>query len=226
MDRLSTVGGPAAGRVGVTAAALASIVSGAAAVLTMAATLAACDGGAASPGGSRSRVEAVQAAAPAQIDPKAVCETWYEPKDAPVLSLPPLRNPAPAAVTKTGAAGRSRWINVWATWCKPCIEELPRLVRWQSELGAKADFELVLLSADGEPEAVQAFAKEHPEVAGTLEVQFAESLQPWAAAIGVPGQAVLPIHVFVDGEDRVRCVRTAGVGEDDRAAIEQLLMSL
>lgn len=184
----------------------------------------ACDGGGSSggPAASRSRSEAVEAATPVAVDPKAFCETWYEADAAPTLVLPPLREPAPAK----GATQRSRWLNVWATWCKPCIEELPRLAKWHSELGGKADFELWFLSADGDPEAVAAFAGQHPEVAKTLEVQDAAALQPWAETLGVKGQAVLPIHVFVDGKDRVRCVRTAGVGEDDRGAIEQLLMSL
>jgi thiol-disulfide isomerase/thioredoxin len=127
---------------------------------------------------------------------------------------------------RPASTGKSRWINVWATWCKPCIEELPRLAKWQAELGKKADFELVFLSADGDPAAVAEFAKAHPEVAGSLELAAADALQPWATGIGVPGQAVLPIHVFVDGKDRVRCVRTAGIGEGDRDAVEQLLMAL
>jgi thiol-disulfide isomerase/thioredoxin len=169
---------------------------------------------------SRSRVDAVQAATPVKVDPKDFCEAWHEPDAAPALALPPLLAPAPAG------AGKNRWINVWATWCKPCIEELPRLVKWRQELGAKADFELVFLSADGDPAAVRGFAELHPEVVGSLELQSADALQSWAAGIGVPGQAVLPIHVFVDAEDRVRCVRTAGIGEGDRDAVEQLLVQL
>lgn len=181
-----------------------------------------CDGGGSAGGtpSSRSRVDAVQAATPTKVDPKDFCETWHEPAAAPALAWPALTAAAPES------HGKSRWINVWATWCKPCIEELPRLRKWQAELGAKADFELVFLSADGDPAAVKAFAAAHPEVAGSLELQSAEALQPWATGIGVAGQAVLPIHVFVDGKDRVRCVRTAGVGEDDRGAVEQLLMGL
>jgi thiol-disulfide isomerase/thioredoxin len=181
-----------------------------------------CDGGGSGGGtpSSRSRVDAVQAAAPTKVDPKDFCETWHEPAAAPTLVLPALTTPA------TPSHGKSRWINVWATWCKPCIEELPRLAKWQGELGGKADFELVFLSADGDPAAVKEFAAAHPEVVGSLELAEASDLQPWAAGIGVAGQAVLPIHVFVDGKDRVRCVRTAGVGEDDRGAVEQLLMGL
>jgi len=169
---------------------------------------------------SRSRSESVEATKPVKVDPKEFCEAWHEPDAAPALAWPPLVSPAAAG------AGKSRWINVWATWCKPCIEELPRLAKWQSELGKKADFELVFLSADGDSAAVQDFAKAHPEVAGSLELSTADALQPWATSIGVPGQAVLPIHVFVDGKDRVRCLRTAGIGEGDRDAVEQLLMGL
>lgn len=190
-------------------------------IAALVASAAGCEGdGSRAAASSRSRVDAVQAAAPAQVDPKQFCEAWHEAAAAPPLSLPPLAGPPPAT------SGRSRWINVWATWCKPCIEELPRLARWRDELGRKAEFELVFLSADGDPAAVQEFASAHPEVVGSLELQSADLLQSWAAAIGVPGQAVLPIHVFVDGKDRVRCVRTAGIGEDDRAAVEQLLLLL
>lgn len=207
MDRLSTVG-------------VALVVS-----LGLSGLGCESSGGSGSASSTRSRSESVQAAAPAAVDPKEFCETWHEEGSAPALALPPLTGPTPASTGPT-TQGKSRWLNVWATWCKPCIEELPRLHKWQAELGKKADFELVFLSADGDPAAVKEFAKAHPEVAGSLELQTADALQPWATSIGMAGQAVLPIHVFVDGKNRVRCVRTAGIGEGDRAVVEQLLMGL
>jgi thiol-disulfide isomerase/thioredoxin len=203
MDRLSAV--------------ILSIGAGA----SLCASTSGCDGGSGSgTPSSRSRVDAVQAATPVAVSPKEFCEAWHEPDTAPALAWPRMTTPRPAST------GKSRWINVWATWCKPCVEELPRLRKWQGELGTKADFELVFLGADADPAAVAKFVEAHPEVAGSLELAEAGDLQPWATGIGVPGQAVLPIHVFVDGKDRVRCVRTAGIGEDDRAAVEQLLMAL
>jgi thiol-disulfide isomerase/thioredoxin len=38
-------------------------------------------------------------------------------------------------------------LNVWATWCKPCLEEMPGLVRLRSEY-SRDDLDLILLSAD------------------------------------------------------------------------------
>ena len=37
-------------------------------------------------------------------------------------------------------AGRPLVVNHWATWCDPCVEELPRLVRAAAGLGAEAEF--------------------------------------------------------------------------------------
>lgn len=37
-------------------------------------------------------------------------------------------------------AGRPRVVNHWATWCEPCVDELPRLVRAAAACGEVADF--------------------------------------------------------------------------------------
>jgi thiol-disulfide isomerase/thioredoxin len=52
------------------------------------------------------------------------------------------------------ARGNVVLLNVWATWCHPCREEFPYLVRLQRELGAQG-FELVLVSADFENQLPQ-----------------------------------------------------------------------
>ena len=60
-----------------------------------------------------------------------------------------------AAVREPGA--RAVLVNVWATWCVPCREEFPDLVRIQRELGDQG-FRLVLVSADFDDTVPQARA--------------------------------------------------------------------
>src|SRR5690606_18581402 len=43
--------------------------------------------------------------------------------------------------------GKVVLLNVWATWCPPCREEMPTLDRLQAELGGP-DFEVLALSVD------------------------------------------------------------------------------
>ena len=44
-------------------------------------------------------------------------------------------------------AGRVVLLNLWATWCAPCVKEMPSLDRLQAALGGR-DFQVVALSLD------------------------------------------------------------------------------
>ena len=56
--------------------------------------------------------------------------------------------------------GKVVLLNVWATWCTSCREEMPTLDRLQAQLGGP-DFEVVALSIDrAGPEVVRAFFAE------------------------------------------------------------------
>ncbi len=51
-------------------------------------------------------------------------------------------------------------LNIWATWCLPCREEMPALDRLQAELGGP-DFEVVALSIDrGQSSIIEDFYRE------------------------------------------------------------------
>ena len=51
------------------------------------------------------------------------------------------------AVRLSDYRGKVMLLNVWATWCQPCREEMPSLDRLQARLGGP-DFEVVALSVD------------------------------------------------------------------------------
>ena len=52
-----------------------------------------------------------------------------------------------AEVSLAGFQGRVVLLNVWATWCPPCREEMPTLDRLQASLGGP-QFEVVTVSID------------------------------------------------------------------------------
>ena len=51
-------------------------------------------------------------------------------------------------------------LNFWATWCPPCIEEMPSLVEMQQRMKAKG-VEVFAISVDADQSAYQDFLKAH-----------------------------------------------------------------
>ena len=73
---------------------------------------------------------------------------------APAFELPRVGGGAP--VSLDSLRGRLVLLNFWATWCKPCEDELPAMERLHRAL-AGTDFELVAISVDADEEPVIGF---------------------------------------------------------------------
>jgi len=167
-----------------------------------------------------SRVVAVTASADEEVED--LCDVAPSANEAPTLTFPAL-----ATGSAPGAPTRPRWVNVWATWCRPCVEEMPMLVEWAERMrGERADVELVFVSADASDEAVAAFRASHPDAPDTVRVADPESLGTWVTSFGLDSGATLPIHVITDAEGRVRCARTGAVSEDDYGRMRDLVRGL
>ena len=95
---------------------------------------------------------------------------------------------------------RGKWggVNYWATWCPPCIRELPALDRLQGRLGGD-DFAVVTLALDagGAAEAAPFFTRlgiRHLALYVDPERRIGELLP----------DDVLPASFFLDREGRVK----------------------
>ena len=88
--------------------------------------------------------------------------------------------------------GRPVVLDFWATWCGPCREEVPQLVRATEEIDG---FTLLLIAVDSSPSAVQKFLRrkglEHPVY--TMSRENLHSL----------GIRSLPSTVILDAQGRV-----------------------
>ena len=98
------------------------------------------------------------AAAPA-APPVAAAPAAAKPATYPALKVETLDG-----ATFDLAAHRGQWVvvNYWATWCSPCLKEMPEL----SALDAMREHVTVIGLAyeDNTPEAMRAFLEQHPVV--------------------------------------------------------------
>lgn len=160
---------------------------------------------------------------PAGTIPEGWCEVRYEPGKGPVLELPQV---------ETFSAGRPmdtplpRWINMWATWCKPCVAEMDHIVRWRNmRLGNTTEISLELLSIDTDLIGFKAFLARHLELRSTKLLRMAnpDALPEFASGLGLGQETTVPIHIFTDRESHIVCVRAGGIAESDLGVIRELL---
>jgi thiol-disulfide isomerase/thioredoxin len=177
--------------------------------------LLACTEPTSAPAPMPSRVDAVKAA-PKVVDLDAFCDSRPDP--AIPLVLPPLDGPEPA----DGPGWR--WVNVWATWCGPCVAEMPMLAKWRDQLVEQGvAVELVFLSVDDTRQKVERFEAQHPEARGGVRISDVKELEPWLPKVGLDPGVVLPVNLFADPAGNLRCIRTGAVSDHDLAAVKALL---
>lgn len=112
--------------------------------------------------------------------------------------------------------GRVVLVNLWATWCAPCVEEMPALDRIAARLGGP-DFDVVAISVDRQGAAVVT-----PFLGKLGLSRLAPYLDPSNAAVRVLGAPGLPVSVVLDRDGR-ELGRVLGAAEWDSPAFEALL---
>lgn len=138
-------------------------------------------------------------------------------KDTP-MQLPPF--------TFTDAEGKNRtledWrgkvvlLNLWATWCAPCIREMPHLDRLKAALGSDK-FDVLAISVDrGGPAKPRAFRER-------TKVKHLEFYQDPTAKLGFALKAIgMPVTLLLDAQGR-EIGRLVGPAEWDSAEAVRLI---
>lgn len=171
------------------------------------------------------RFDAVRAAPrPATAAAAQFCDTVLPPSGPDARRyVPPPERPIPGYTPPSSKDGAWRWVNLWATWCKPCVEEMALLGRWKAMLakdGHPVEVELVSLDEDG-----PALAEwlHHPLPGRVHWLRGNDDLLPLLQSLGLGEGSAIPIHALVDPAGQLRCVRVGSVRERDYAAIATMV---
>lgn len=145
----------------------------------------------------------------------------FVPADPP-SAAPPVRftDGAGRPVSLADFSGKVVLVNLWATWCGPCVKEMPSLDRLQGQMGG-SDFAVVALSVDrGGLSAVAPFFRR----IGVRSLPV--YLDPAGVSLGQFHVRGLPTTILVDrrGHERGRAEGAVDwTGADAEAVIGRLI---
>jgi thiol-disulfide isomerase/thioredoxin len=136
-----------------------------------------------------------------------------KPKAMPQLHF---EDAAGRARTLADFRGKVVLLNIWATWCAPCREEMPALDRLQAKLGSER-FQVVALSVDQQGAPIA--RKFYGEVGIKALPLY---IDPSAKAAFVLDAAGLPATLLIDRAGREVGRHLGPVKWDDPEVVERL----
>ncbi|MDT8435765.1 MAG: TlpA disulfide reductase family protein [Gemmatimonadota bacterium] len=144
-------------------------------------------------------------------------------RPVPDFAVAALDDPA-RTITRDSLLGRTYLMDFWATWCGPCITEMPYLHAAHERFGPHG-FEIVSLSFDLDPADVARFREEgrwtmpwrHTFVEGGIDSPLADEFDivniPRAILVGPDGR-ILATNEDLRGERLAATLAEAMAGED------------
>jgi thiol-disulfide isomerase/thioredoxin len=141
------------------------------------------------------------------------CHLPWRPDEGAKLDWPAETIEGEAA--SLGESGRIRVIDVWATWCRPCREALPRV---EVVLARHPEVQGVLLSIDDDAEVAQRYANTmalsglllHFRGGGRAASQHGINTIPLVVVLGTNGEVVSAFS-SVSEDDLEQALHQAGV---------------
>ena len=112
----------------------------------------------------------------------------------------------------TAGSGKPKLINFWASWCKPCVEELPLIESYAAEHAAQLD--VLAVAIDTLPH-VEEFLAKHP-----LSLPIAVGT-PWASELMAEWGndiSALPFSAMLDADGNLLKVHTGPFEAESLAA--------
>jgi len=130
---------------------------------------------------------------------------------------------APSSALPTG---KWTWVNLWAAWCAPCKEEMPRLHKFSARLGQGGkELALAFVSLDDDERQLEQFigAQGEDGVRATYWLREGHERDEWLVGAGLSRDPQLPIHMLIDPRGKVRCTVNGAVEDQDFAEIASIV---
>ncbi len=207
-----------------------SIPAGLALALSLA--TGACSGGGDAPRPPEekiSRTDSVKIAPKAQANASgpqpgaSFCEKLYKPGEKPFKA--PAERPIPGVKPPPARGPGWTYVNLWATWCKPCVEEMGLFGRWGEALakdGLPVNMELWSIDAGSDEDALRARVQNGLPGAARWVASDAD-FATFVEGVGLDKTAAIPIHILVDPAQNVRCVRVGSIHPEDYAQVKGIV---
>jgi cytochrome c biogenesis protein CcmG/thiol:disulfide interchange protein DsbE len=144
--------------------------------------------------------------------PETVVKSALVGKPLPEFSLQPLIPGKPGVKRADFATGKPRLLNVFASWCVPCIAEAPQLMKLK-QAGAEID----AIAIRDTPEAVGAFLRRNGDPYSRIGSDPQSQVQISIGSSGVPETFV------IDGRGRIAAQHIGDIREED---VPKLLKAL
>jgi thiol-disulfide isomerase/thioredoxin len=202
------------------------------------ASLIGCDEKQGAPVAVRDRSNAVTANAPTDSAPTAATKTASAPRKQLCTSKPdkPAPKTMPKAVNAPDATaptlpmpfgvGKWTWVNLWAAWCAPCKEEMPRILAWQKKLADKGvSIDVAFVSLDDDERQLHRFVESQPPngVRTSYWLPEGEPRYAFLKEIGVSEKVALPVQALVAPSGQTSCVIEGAVEDGDYPALASLV---
>lgn len=138
-------------------------------------------------------------------------EPWSATAPLPAFSLP---DGSEKIHQLADYKGKVVLVNFWASWCPPCIREMPSLQRLQEKLGDQP-FVILTINVGEKKYKVWKFTKLIDFTLPVLLDTHSETFNAWEAS-------VLPTSFLLDTEGRIRYRVVADLEWDSEAVISQI----
>jgi thiol-disulfide isomerase/thioredoxin len=168
------------------------------------------------------------ASAPHTLGARKLCEGQLARPGRELTKKPWSRKAALGAKSPnpTLTNGQWTWVNLWAAWCAPCKEEMPRLHKFAARLGQSGkQLALAFVSLDDDERQLEQFlaAQSEDGVRATYWLREGHERDDWLVGAGLTRDPQLPIQMLIDPRGKVRCTVNGAVEDQDFAEIASIV---